>query len=172
MPYMKKAQEAAVLPKLKFEPACLKILRQYQRMSIFHGISAFSFTDLRFPGIWEAKQEFASTSIERCTGSTTANEEDTALSAIDEQSAEKVQSSTAYNCQSHVITRMLIQDRPWLHGQRSETTAPSDRPTVQNNTLLDTLPWNRKLTRGWLRNPTSSVHLALYQLLQTLTQMC
>ncbi|THX24406.1 hypothetical protein D6C77_03861 [Aureobasidium pullulans] len=53
------------------------------------------------------------------------------------------------------------------HGQDSQSTAPSDRPTVQNNSLLDTLPWNKKSTRGWLRTPTSSVHLA-----STLTQMC
>ncbi|THZ78062.1 hypothetical protein D6C88_06703 [Aureobasidium pullulans] len=52
-------------------------------------MSAFSFTDLRFPGIWKAKQEFASTSIERCPVSPTANEDDTVPSASDEQSAEK-----------------------------------------------------------------------------------
>ncbi|TIA14773.1 hypothetical protein D6C81_06598 [Aureobasidium pullulans] len=57
------------------------------------------------------------------------------------------------------------------HGQDSESNAPSDRPTVQSNSLLDTLPSNGRSTRGWLRNPTSSVHLALHQFLRTLTQI-
>ncbi|THY67597.1 hypothetical protein D6C87_09194 [Aureobasidium pullulans] len=80
------------------------------RLRIFRMISAFSFTDLRFPGIWKAKQEFASTSIERCPVSPTANEDDTVPSASDEQSAEKrtikVKSSrTCYSRTDHGYSR-------------------------------------------------------------------
>ncbi|THW73101.1 hypothetical protein D6D19_05937 [Aureobasidium pullulans] len=77
----------------------------------------------------------ASTSIERCTGATTANEEDTAPSTTDKQSAENLNFSTAYICQSHVITRMLIQDRPWLLTAKTanlmrRAIAPPCRATV------------------------------------------
>ncbi|THW37307.1 hypothetical protein D6D21_08324 [Aureobasidium pullulans] len=96
-------------------------------------MSAFSFTDLRFP-IWKAKRD-SQAPVSKDALFPLLPTRKTQLHLPPTSRAPKSVQLSKSSHHAHAIPGQTMA----THGQDSQSIAPSDRPTVQNNSLLDTL---------------------------------